>query len=111
MRDRAWRRHIEEKVVLSRLRRLQNKRHWWFVEDANGYWLNNAIIADYIGTGTAHMYKTIKTTYKSDKSKYSPNKTNNRNGSCSWGRSGETPNTREFQTRELVKVKQEYGLK
>ena len=111
MRDRAWRRHIEEKVVLSRLRRLQNKRHWWHVEDANGYWLNNAIIADYIGTWTAHMYKTIKTNYKSDKSKYSPNKTNNRKGSCSWRRSGETPNTREFQTRELVKVKQEYGLK
>jgi len=111
MRDRAWRRHIEEKVVLSRLRRLQNHRTWWHVEDANGYWLNNAILPDHIGTVTAHMYKTIKTKYKSHKNKYSPNKTNTRKNSCCWGRPGETPNTREFQTRELVKVKQEYGIK
>jgi hypothetical protein len=57
------------------------------------------------------MYKTIKTKYKSDKSKYSPNKTNSRKNGCSWGRPGEKPNTREFQRRELIKVKQEYGLK
>jgi hypothetical protein len=57
------------------------------------------------------MYKTIKTKYKSHKNKYSPNKTNTRKNSCCWGRPGETPNTREFQTRELVKVKQEYGIK
>ena len=111
MRDRAWRRYIEEKVVLRRLNKLQRRRSWWFVEDANGYWLNNSITPDHIGTKTAYFYKTNTSMYKNSMNKYSPNKPNNRRNGCNWGRPGETPDTREFQRRELIKVKQEYGLK
>ena len=36
IRDRAWRRHIEEKVVIRRLRHKCQNDYWWRFEDVNG---------------------------------------------------------------------------
>ncbi len=110
MRDRAWRRHIREKFILKRIRKYNTRYSYWrLYEDANGYYVDNPIISDFIGSPDIKSYAWgNRCTWGSEK--YSPNKSLRRHSS-DWGRPGNTPNTREFNRRVLIKIKQEYGLK
>lgn len=105
MKDRAYRRHMEETIVLRRLRRLAS-HEWWRFKDINGIDHNRQCVKDYIGTQSNFMYKTYTTT-KSDsnyKDKYSPNK------SCRYRNAG-PKNRRERDKIDFEKLLQEYGLK
>jgi hypothetical protein len=104
MRDRAWRRSTYEKVTLRRLRENLYKS-WWYYKDANGYYIQNAVLPDYIGT-EYHRSKRYIGNYGKDK--YSPNKSNRRK---SFPRPGDTPNTREWNKRYLLKILKENGIK
>ena len=79
-------------------------------EDANGYWVDNPVLCDYIGSKEVRYYNKGKRRYYTQGDKYSPNKSHNRSYRT-WGRPGDRPDTREFQRRVLIKIKQEYGLK
>lgn len=107
MRDRAWRRHIEEKKVKSRLKRFNQQTSWWYsgYSDLNNLNRKNPTISDYIGGYLFNKFKTY-TTSKIDskyKSKYSPNK-----GVRYW-RNGHM--CREKQKLEFLKILKEHGLK
>lgn len=106
-RDRAWRRHIEENKVKSRLKLYNQKYNYWYsgYSDLNGINRVNPGISDYIGGYLYKMYKTY-TTSRNDtrfKYKYSPNK-----GERCW-RNGDM--CREKQKVEFFKILKEYGLK
>lgn len=77
IRDRAWRRHMEEKVLIKRLKRKCVVDHWWRgFEDVNGISYSKRTVSTYIGTKDYFWSKTLSTT-KWDtryKCKYSPNK-------------------------------------
>lgn len=77
IRDRAWRRHMEEKVLIKRLKRKCVVDHWWRgFEDVNGINYSKRTVSTYIGTKDYFWSKTLSTT-KWDtryKCKYSPNK-------------------------------------
>lgn len=106
MRNRAWRRHIEEKKVKSRLKRFNQRSNWWYAgySDLNDINRVNPGIVDYVGGPYYKMYKTY-TTCKLDskyKTKYSPNNGNRwRNGNM----------CREKQKVEFLKILKEHGLK
>lgn len=107
MRDRAWRRHIEEKKVKSRLKRFNQQTSWWYsgYSDLNNLNRENPTISDYIGGYLYNKFKTY-TTSKVDsryKAKYSPNK-----GVRYW-RNGDM--CREKQKIEFLKILKEYGIK
>jgi len=111
MRDRAWRRHIRERFILWRICKYNLRSYWYrLYEDANGYRVDDPVLADYIGAKEAIYYNKGRKRYYKEGDKYSPNKSHNRKYR-SWGRPGDRPNTREFQRRILIKIKQEYGLK
>lgn len=77
MRGRAWRRHIEEKVVIRRLRRNTCSRvYWYWIEDVNKNYYKKSIIIDYLEKSEYFLSKTITTQTWDSKSKvkYSPNK-------------------------------------
>jgi len=105
-RDRAWRRHIEQQKVKSRLKRFNQQSNWWYsgYDDLNDINRVNPNITDYIGGYLYKMYKTY-TTCRIDskyKCKYSPNKGNRwRNGHM----------CREKQKTEFLKILKEHGLK
>lgn len=106
MRDRAWRRDIEEKTVIKRLRRSgrRNTSYTWYFTDVNGLRVRRPKLKDYINTKTCNMFKTY-TTDKYDtrfKSKYSPNKNIN------YYRFGKT---REKSKLEFLSILKENGLK
>jgi len=104
MRDRAWRRYMEERIVKRRLLNIRGR--WWRFEDANGFYSTYPSQADFIGTENAFRYKTHTTT-KWDtrhKQKYSPNK------NIDW-RSKGSMNTREENKIYLFKILKEYGIK
>lgn len=110
MRNRAWRRHIEENKVIKRLKRqISNYYYWSWVMDVNKNYYRKALISDYLEKQEYFFSKTISTTkYDSRmKSKYSPN----RNYKGMWGRPGDTPDTREWNKRYLLKILKENGLK
>jgi hypothetical protein len=77
MKGRAWRRHIEERVVIKRLRKQTlGPMYWYFVEDVNKNYYKKSIIVDYLEKREYFIAKTITTqTWDSkNKVKYSPNK-------------------------------------
>ena len=109
IRDRAWRRHIEQKKVKSRLKIFNQKSNWWYAgySDLNDINRVNPNITDYIGGDLYKMYKTY-TTCRIDskyKCKYSPNKRKVR-----W-RDNNKKGTREKHKVELLNTMKEYGLK
>jgi hypothetical protein len=78
MRDRAWRRYVEDKVVIKRLRKRDlTFIHWGGFFDANGYKQNGVMMLNYyIGTSLIFRRKT-STTHRTDSHyniKYSPNR-------------------------------------
>ena len=104
MRDRAYRRYIEEKKVI---RRLSNIRGYWYrFTDANGLYTVAPSLADFIGTENSFRYKTHTTTKWDSKykEKYSPNKT------TGWRNKGQQ-RTREENRQILIDILREYGIK
>jgi len=76
MRTRAWRRHMEEVVVVRRLKNVMHGR-WYYFHNRNNVRIGNPIWSDFVGLDSQHMYKTYTTKYNDSKFKvkYSPNKT------------------------------------
>lgn len=110
MRDREWRRNIEEKWVKKRIHLLLlNKLRWYWQGqyDINGFYIPCPKLKDYIGGEENFMYKTHSSdSYTSkNKVKYSPNK------SKPYHRDGKKRfETREFKKLELLKILKENGL-
>ena len=77
MRDRAWRRHIEERVIIKRLKRdIISSNNWWSYSDVNRNYYKKVLIVDFLEKPEFSQYKT-HTTKRYDskhKVKYSPNK-------------------------------------
>jgi hypothetical protein len=113
MRDRAWRRDMSDRVFYRRLKQVVAGRYnSRYHRDANGYLISDPVWMDMIGTMEAHNIRSFGKPYESYgwwESKYSPNKANGKKGM--WGRPGDNENTREYNTRLLRKIKQEYGIK
>jgi hypothetical protein len=109
MRDRSWRRHIEQHKVKSRLKRFNQNSNWWYsgYRDVNNINRKNPKISDYIGGGIYNMYKThtIKSCDTKYKCKYSPNK-----GRVRW-RENNKKGTREKHRLEFFKILKEYGIR
>ena len=108
MRDRAWRRYMEERIVIRRIRTtIYIRSYWRYFQDVNGYGHNPALLKDLIGTKDAHRFKTLVTT-KHDtkyKIKYSPNKSKD----CY--RENRMLETREYRKNEFLEILKEYGIK
>lgn len=101
MRNRAWRRYIEEQKVVKRLTQMR-RGGWW--RDVNNILRKDPMVKDFIGSSYNFMFKTY-TTDKSDtkyKCKYSPNK--NRN----YHRDGDN---REKQRVNFLKILKENGIR
>lgn len=105
MRDRAWRRYMEERIVIRRLLNLHCCGHWWHFEDVNGFYNPYPTLLDFIGKEHAFRYKTHTTTKWDSKykEKYSPNK------SKGW-RSKDQLKTREENKLLLYQILKEYGI-
>ena len=106
MRDRAYRRHMEEIKVLKRLRKTDNWFYYKF-EDINGLEYSKPMLKDYIGTYLNFQYKTLTTNINDSKckKKYSPNK------SFAYQRNSNKKGTRERNKIEFKKELQQLGLK
>lgn len=107
MRNRAWRRYMQEKIVTKRLKlKVAKFGNWYFYTSrvANRRIIQSPMFKDYIGTDDAHMLKTYKTTNYDTKNKikYSPNRSE---------RYERDLNTREKQKIEFLKILKEYGIK
>lgn len=61
IRDRAWRRHIEDTKVIKRTKRLADKCYWWSFEDVNQVRVKNPIWIDFIGTKASYFFKNSTT--------------------------------------------------
>ncbi len=108
MRTRAWRRNMEDIIVIRRIKRIVDHHgSWWSFIDINGIIHKSPILKDYIGTKDNHMYKTYKTCIwdSRHKVKYSPNK-----GKAYW-RDNNKKGTREAKKIEFFKILKEYGIK
>ena len=106
MRDRAYRRYVEEIVVKKRLRSVIHT-YWFHFVDANKIKIRNPMLKDFIGTESNFRFKTHVTT-KGDtdhKVKYSPNKSKPH-----W-RDSAKRGTREKEKRKFINILQYYGLK
>jgi len=103
MRNRAWRRYIEEQKVVERLTQMR-RGGWWRYRDVNNILRKHPMVKDFIGSSYNFKFKTY-TTDKSDtkyKCKYSPNK--NRN----YYRDGDN---REKQRVIFLKILKENGIR
>jgi hypothetical protein len=109
MRDRAWRRHIEEKVIVRRLRKhTSGNTYWSYIEDVNKNYYKKSIIVDYLEKNEYFFAKSITTQMwdSKHKVKYSPNKNK------PYYRDGRKRFlTREFNKIFLQKILKENGLK
>lgn len=107
MRDRAWRRYKTEVKIINRLR-IHKTTKWWYrgFIDANGHNHSNPEVSNFLGTDYYFESKSISTpNWRSeDKCKYSSNRQKG------YWRSGKGP-FRERDTRELLKILKENGLK
>lgn len=109
MRDRAWRRYIEEFTVIKRLKKLNYHNSWdyYAFRDANNIRVKRPKTFDYIGTYDNFTYKTHTTKKNRSrfKDKFSPNKRR-----CKWTDKGSWK-TREGQDKEFLRILKEYGIK
>lgn len=102
MRDRAWRRYIEDKVVIKRLRFFVNYSQWRHITE-NGDICQTTSISDFIGSKRSHLYKTSSNYYDYHKIKYSPNRSR-------W-RDKNKKGNRELHRKELLNILKENGVK
>lgn len=103
MRNRAWRRYMEDQKVIQRITSLR-RGGWWRFKDVNNIFRQEPMVQDFIGSSYNFMYKTY-TSKRSDtkyKCKYSPNKNSN------YYRDGDN---REKQRVVFLKILKEYGIK
>lgn len=109
MRNRAWRRHIEEKTVIKRLKKhTQGFSYWSWIEDANKNYYKKSIIIDFLERPEYFISKTLTTqTWDSrHKVKYSPNR------SKPYYRDGRRKySTREFDRILFHKILKQNGIK
>lgn len=108
MRGRAWRRHIEEKVIVSRLKRHTQGYRYWYCEDANNNYFKKVIIVDFLEKKDYFDSKTITTHMwdSKNKVKYSPNRNK------PYYRDGKKRfETREYNKVFFQKILKENGLK
>ena len=106
MRNRAWRRYVEERIVVRRLKRVALQFKWFGFEDANRFIIKNPRYIDYLGTKSHFLSKTI-TTDKWDsknKIKYSPNR------SKGYYRDSKLTETREYRKKEFIKILKQNGI-
>ena len=109
MRNRAWRRYVEEKVVKRRLTQLTNKSSsWWKLYNINGTMSNSPTITDYLSTKDQFLAKTIKTDKYTTKHKvkYSPN-----SSKTYYRDEGRYKQTREYNKKYFLKILKENGIK
>jgi hypothetical protein len=106
MRSRSWRRHIEEKVLVKRLRRF-TYNNWFGDIDINKNWYQKLLVIDFLEKKEHFISKTLTTQVwdSRHKVKYSPNK------SKPYYRDGK----KRFSTREnnkilLTKILKENGI-
>ena len=107
MRGRAWRRHIEEKVVKKRLFNFINHSgNWWRFYNINGSKTNHPLLNDLLSTKDHFNAKTITTDNwtSKNKDKYSSNKTKG------WRYSNGGDKTREWNKKYFIKILKENGL-
>ena len=108
VRDRAWRRYIEERIVIRRMTRSVYTNRWWRgFEDVNDITHHRPTLSVYVGT-EIHFRAKTHTTTKWDtkhKVKYSPNKDQG------YYRDEGNGQTREKQKRLFLKILKENGLK
>lgn len=107
MKNRAYRRYMEEVIVLRRMKYNIAIYNWYGYEDVNKIKRSNIMVKDLIKTNHNFMYKTY-TTDRFDtryNTKYSSNRNrksydNNRNR-----------NTRLYDKHEFRKLLKEHGIK
>ncbi len=111
-RDRAWRRHTQERKLIKRLLKRCHSDHWWRgFTDVNGNVVNKRLITTYIGTKDYFDSKNISTTKWDSryKCKYSPNR-----GIDYWRNDkpkGESYGAREKDKSQFYKILKENGIK
>ena len=108
MRDRAWRRYMEERIVRRRLTNICQTSHYWYGhKNINGTFIKRPKPIDYIGTTTYFSSKTISTPdwITKSKIKYSSNK------SKDWYRDNKKLETREWRKKEFFEILKENGIK
>ncbi len=108
MRNRPWRRYMEERIVKRRLTYLAKECTWWRgFEDVNGFIIQHPRFIDYLGTKQHFDAKTLSTDRWNTKQKikYSPNKSKN------YYRANKKNQTREYVKREFLKILKENGIK
>lgn len=112
MRDRAWRRHTNDKILVRKIKKFAYNINFYRYKDCAGYFLEDPKWMDYLNTNQHFNLKSIGSPwrYTGEGLKYSPNKSI-RGRNYRWGRPGNSPDTREFNTRLLIRIKKEYGLK
>lgn len=109
MRNRAWRRYIEERIVIRRIRNIIDiYKYWRGFEDVNGYSHLPPLLKDYIGTKDANRLKThnIVSSNPRYRRRYSPNKGGSHDRDM-----GLNNRTREGSKKEFNKILREYGIK
>jgi hypothetical protein len=110
IRDRAWRRYMEERIVIRRMTRAVCTNNWWHLfKDINDINHKKPTIAIYVGTEINFRAKTHTTTKwdTNHKVKYSPNK-----GKTYWrDDSSKNRQTRESDKRTFLRILKENGLK
>ena len=104
MRDRSWRRYVEEQKVLKRIKFISQLYHYK-IFNANGQYIENYKWMDYIGTDTHFMYKTY--TCKSSKYKEKWGKKGRRTLWPSEGYKCRIKDKRRFKKM----LEQDYGIK
>lgn len=107
-RDRAWRRYVEQRIVIRRLKTLSSISCWWRGwSDLNGINYQNPRWVNYLGTKDHFQSKTLTTPKWTTKRKikYSPNK------SKEYWRDNKKLDTREYRSREFFKILRENGIK
>lgn len=107
-RDRSWRRYMQEKHTLRRLRRqVYSDRYFSFFRDVNGNRVYRINVSSYIGLKTYFMCKSYSTDNcdSRHKVKYSPNK------SKEYWRYKGGKGTREYDKKQFLKILKEYGIK
>lgn len=109
MRDRNWRRHIEEKIIIKRLRgNILYKKWVYVVIDVNKNWYKKSLIVDFLGSLEYYLAKTTTTDHYASKykAKWSANKCRN------WSVEGKNKFFSRLQQKNLVKkILKENGLK
>lgn len=108
IRDRAWRRYMEERIVIKRMKRACYVHYWRGYKDINDIKNRKYTLTTWIGD-QIHFRAKTHTTTKWDsrhKVKYSPNKNKNY-----YRDEGKNSQTRESTKKLFLKILIENGLK